>query len=128
MELKLSLQQILQTSMTERRLPRWLSGKESACSAGDAGLIPELRRSPGEVNGSPLQYTCLGNPWTEEPGGLQSMGSQRIGHDLVVKPPPPPPPNLRYTCCSLAFRLEEEQISLFLKGREHDSQALLWLR
>ena len=29
-------------------------------------------------------------PWTEEPGGLESMGSQRIGHDLVTKPPPPP--------------------------------------
>ena len=30
-------------------------------------------------------------PWTEEPGGLQSMGSQaRIGHGLATKPPPPP--------------------------------------
>ena len=28
-------------------------------------------------------------PWTEEPGGLQSTGSQRVGHDLVTKPPPP---------------------------------------
>ena len=25
----------------------------------------------------PLQYSCLGNPWTEKPGGLQSMGSQK---------------------------------------------------
>ena len=30
---------------------------------------------------NPLQYSCLENPWTEEPGGLQSMGSQRVGHD-----------------------------------------------
>ena len=29
----------------------------------------------------PLQYSCLENPWTEEPGGLQSMGSLRVGHD-----------------------------------------------
>ena len=29
-------------------------------------------------------------PWTEQPGGLQSMGLQRAGHDLVTKPPPPP--------------------------------------
>ena len=43
-------------------LPRWLSGKESACSAGDAGLIPGSGRSPGEGKGKPLQYTCLGNP------------------------------------------------------------------
>ena len=31
-------------------------------SAGDAGLIPGLGRSPGEGNGNPLQYSCLGNP------------------------------------------------------------------
>ena len=34
-------------------------GKESACSAGDPGLTPGLGRSPGEGNGSPLQYPCL---------------------------------------------------------------------
>ena len=28
-------------------------------------------------------------PWTEEPGGLQSMGLQRVGHDLATRPPPP---------------------------------------
>ena len=36
--------------------------KESACSAGDSGLIPGLERSPGEGNGHPLQYSCLENP------------------------------------------------------------------
>ena len=36
-------------------------GKESACSAGDLGSIPGLGRSPGEGNGNPLQYPCLGN-------------------------------------------------------------------
>ena len=35
----------------------------------------------GEGNGTPLQYSCLENPWTEEPGGLPSMGSHRVGHD-----------------------------------------------
>ena len=40
----------------------WLSGKESTCSAGDADLIPGLEDSPGEGNGNPLQYSCLGNP------------------------------------------------------------------
>ena len=35
----------------------------------------------GEGNGTPLQYSCLENPWAEEPGRLQSMGSQRVGHD-----------------------------------------------
>ena len=37
-------------------------GKASVCNAGDPGLIPELGRSPGEGNGSPLQYPCLENP------------------------------------------------------------------
>ena len=37
-------------------------GKESACSAGDLGLIPGLGRSLGEENGNPPQYSCLENP------------------------------------------------------------------
>ena len=57
-------------------LPWWLSSKESTFNVGDEGLISELVRSPGEGNGNPLQYSCLGNPLTEEPGGLQSMGLQ----------------------------------------------------
>ena len=36
-------------------------GKESACSAGDLGLIPALGRSPGEGNGNLFQYPCLEN-------------------------------------------------------------------
>ena len=39
-----------------------LGGKESACSEGDLGSVPRLGRSPGESNGYPLQYSCLGNP------------------------------------------------------------------
>jgi len=38
------------------------AGKESACSVGDLGSIPGLRRSPGEGNDNPLQYSCLENP------------------------------------------------------------------
>ena len=39
----------------------WLSGKESPCQAGDLGWIPGSGRSPGEGNGSPPPYSCLGN-------------------------------------------------------------------
>ena len=42
---------------------------------------PGFRRSPGGLNGSQLQCFCLENPWTEKPGGLQSIESQRVGHD-----------------------------------------------
>ena len=43
------------------------------------GSIPGSGWSSGEGNGNPLQYSCLGNPWAEEPGGLPSMESQKVG-------------------------------------------------
>ena len=46
--------------------PWWLSGKESAYQAGDAGSIPGLGRSPGEGNGNLLQCFCLRNPMNSE--------------------------------------------------------------
>ena len=57
--------------------------KDPPHNAGDWGLIPGSGRYLGEGNSNPLQYSCLENPipWTEEPGGLQFMGSQRVGHD-----------------------------------------------
>ena len=57
----------------------------SAGNVGDLGSIPGSGRSPGEGNGNPLQYSCLRNPWTEKPGGLQSTGSHRVRHNLVTK-------------------------------------------
>ena len=41
------------------------------------GLILESGRSPGEGNGNPFQYSCLGIPWMEEPVGLQFLGLQK---------------------------------------------------
>ena len=58
-------------------LPSGSDGKESACSAGDVDSIPGLGRYPGEGNGTPLQYSGLRIPWTEEPGELQSMGRKQ---------------------------------------------------
>ena len=55
--------------------------KTLAWNAEDAGSIPGLRRSPGEGHGTPFQYACLENSMDREPGGLQSMGSQRVRHD-----------------------------------------------
>ena len=53
-------------------------GKESACNAGDPGLIPESGRSPGEGNGNPLQYSYLENSTDRKPGRLPSTGSQEL--------------------------------------------------
>ena len=63
-------------------------GKDSACNAGDPGSIPGLGRFLGEGNDNPLQYFCLENPWTEEPGGLYSPWGTRVGHNLSTKPSP----------------------------------------
>ena len=48
--------------LVENSLPRWLSGKESACNAGDVGSVPGLGKSPREGYDNPLQYSDLGNP------------------------------------------------------------------
>ena len=48
--------------------------------ARDASSIPGLGRFPGGGNGNPLQYSAWKIPWTEEPGRLQSMESQRVRH------------------------------------------------
>ena len=71
-------------------LPRWLSSRESSCNAGKAGdssSIPGLGRSPGGGNGNLLQYSCLENSMDrgEEPGGLQSIGLQRVGYDWATE-------------------------------------------
>ena len=56
--------------------------KESACKAGDLGLIPGLGRSPGEGNGNSLQYSCLGNPmdrgacWAAVHGVTKELGKE----------------------------------------------------
>ena len=57
----------------------------SAGDARDVGLIPGLGRSPGEGNGNHSSILAWKIPWTEEPGGLQSTGSQRVGHDWATE-------------------------------------------
>ena len=60
--------------------------KNLPVNAGDMDWIGiGSGRSFGKGNGKPLQYSCLGNPWTEEPGRLQSIPSKRVGHSLATK-------------------------------------------
>ena len=56
--------------------PGGLEGKETACNAGDLGLIPGLGRSLGEGNGYPLQYSCLENPMDRGAWWATVHGSQ----------------------------------------------------
>ena len=55
--------------------------KENTCSAEDLGLIPGLGRSPGDVNGNPLQYSCLDNPIQRSLVGYSPWG--RKGSDMT---------------------------------------------
>ena len=57
----------------------------NAGDTGDVGSIPGPGRSPGGGNGNPLQYLAWNIPWTEEPSGLRSIGSQRVGHDHAAE-------------------------------------------
>ena len=62
--------------------PGGSDGKEFAYYVGDMGLVPGLGKFPGGGHGNRLEYSCLENPMDEnEPAGLQSMGSQRVGHN-----------------------------------------------
>ena len=55
--------------------------QESACNAGDLGLIPGLEDALEKEMATHSSILAWKIPWTEEPGRLQSMGSQRFGHD-----------------------------------------------
>ena len=65
--------------------------KNPSANVGDAGLIPGWGRYPGEANGNPLQYFCLGNPmargtwWGYSPWGHKRVGStQRLNNNCVI--------------------------------------------
>ena len=90
---------------TEPGFPGASDGKECACNVGDLGSIPGSGRSPREGNGYPLQYFCLENTMDRGAWGLQSMGSQRVRHNLAL---------------TLSLR--------HVKGRERSGQAEGWMR
>ena len=79
-------------------------GKESACNAGDLGLIPGLGRSPGEGNGNPLQYSCLENLMERGAWRATVHGVARVEHDLATNPPPPPTVLHRWAAQVLSLR------------------------
>ena len=65
-------------------LPQCLSSEERACNTADVCSIPGLG-SYGGGHSNPFQYSCLENPMEEEPGGLQSIGVQRVGHNETTE-------------------------------------------
>ena len=80
-----------QSWIDQNRFILWIMGfpcgsdsKGSVCNAGDPGSVLGLGRSPGEGHGNPLLYSCLENCMNKEPGRLQSIGSQRVGHNWMT--------------------------------------------
>ena len=68
-------------------LPGGSDGKESACIVGHWGSITRSERSPAEGNDTHSGILAWIITWTEDPGELQSMGSQRVGHNFVTNTP-----------------------------------------
>ena len=88
----------LSSSSSSSGLPRWLSGKASACNAGEVGLIPVSGRSPGEGNGNPLKYSSLENSmdrgawWATVYGAANSQ--TQLSNLTTTRAP-------CYNCCSI---------------------------
>ena len=59
--------------------------KNLPANVGDLGSVSGLGRSPGEEMATYSSILDWEIPWAEEPGGLQSMGSQRVGYNLATK-------------------------------------------
>ena len=66
--------------------PGGSDSKESACIAGDTGLVSGSGRSPRKGNGYHSSILAWRIPWTEAPGGLQSIGLQRVSQESSVAP------------------------------------------
>ena len=70
--------------------PGGSDGRESSCYAGDLGSIPALGRSLEKEMATHSSFLTWRIPWTEEPGGLQFMGSQELWGYHITNPAPDP--------------------------------------
>ena len=92
--------------------------KESACCAGDLGLSPGLGRFPWRRTWqSTLAFLPGESPRTEEPGGFQSMGSQRVRHDWATEHSKT---MVRYT-----FKFHTAEIELFWRGEKETERYIV---
>ena len=75
---------VLTSNAEEAEIEQFYGGSEvkaSACNAGDPGSILGSGRSPGKGNATHSSIRSQRIPWTEKPGGLQSLGSYKVGHN-----------------------------------------------
>ena len=62
--------------------------QKTSCNAADLVSVSGLGRYPGEGNGNPFQYSCLGNLTDKGPWQAKVFGVARVGHNLTTKPSP----------------------------------------
>ena len=74
-----------EATQQQQQVAQWLNKKKTLpANAGDLGSILGWRRFPGERKATHCSLLAWRIPWTKEPGGLQSTGSQRVRHDGVA--------------------------------------------
>ena len=114
--------------------PGGSDGKESACIAGDPGLIPGSGRSPGEGNGNPLEYSCLENPmdrggWRAIVHGVSQSqnleNSSAPSSSTPVSWPRPLPPSLEEAGSLLTGLPASLQFNQYLLGTFHGPGPVL---
>ena len=114
---------------------RWVAGnavgkKKSTCNAGGhlqckrPGFDPWVGQSPGEGNGNPLHYFCLGNLMDRGAWQATVYRITKIRHDLATKPPPPPPAWCPTEGWAIPFAGQATEGSLYIyinhQGSQHD--------
>ena len=109
--------------------------KNLPANEGDAGLVPGSGRSPGRGNS---YHSCIHAwriPWTEDPGGLQSMGLQRVRHDLVTETITKPNGKSRENCLKrnstllnvyLFFKKKKKERDITLPTKVHLVKAMIF--
>ena len=75
---------LVNQAFVKERFPWWLSQYRLCLRCRRPGCDPRVGKIPWRGKGNPLQYSCLENSMDEEPGGLQSMELQRVGHNWVT--------------------------------------------
>ena len=121
-----NLKYILNTIVICPGVPWWLRCKESACNAGDPGLIPGSGRSPGEGNGNPLWDSCLGNYmdrgawWAPVHGVTKSQRRLSDFHLMLMCP------RISQSLCSYLSPSSSKSISKRWQREEPLIQQWLW--
>ena len=125
----------------QRGFPDGSDGKVSACNAGELSSVPKLGRSPGGVNGNPLQYSCLENPmdrgaWQATVHGITKSWTRLSDfHFTFIQRDFPSGTNGKEPACNAEVRdtgsvpgsrgrRKQQPTPVFLPGKSHGQRSL----